>query len=61
MSASYSPEQRALILARYRGALEAERATDSEVRRAVTQMQADLTLNRDEPACQVSRPGTGAS
>jgi hypothetical protein len=40
------PEQRALILARYRGALEAERATDSEVRRAVTQMQADLTESR---------------
>ena len=46
MSASYFPEQRALILARYRGALEAERATDSEVRRAVTQMQADLTESR---------------
>ena len=46
MSASYSPEQRGLILARYRGALEAERATDSEVRRAVTQMQADLTESR---------------
>lgn len=46
MSASYSPEQRALILVRYRGALEAERATDSEVRRAVTQMQADLTESR---------------
>jgi hypothetical protein len=32
MSASYSPEQRTLILAHYRDALEAERATDSEVR-----------------------------
>jgi len=46
MSASYSPEQRARILARYRGAPEAERATDSEVRRAVAQMQADLTESR---------------
>ncbi|MEP7228576.1 MAG: hypothetical protein ABI785_14530 [Gemmatimonadales bacterium] len=46
MSAAYSPEQRALILARYRGALEAERGTDSEVRRAVTQMQVDLTESR---------------
>jgi hypothetical protein len=46
MSASYSPEQRALILAHYRDALKAERATDSEVRRAVTQMQSDLTESR---------------
>ncbi len=46
MSASYSAEQRVLILARYRDALEAERATGSEVRRAVTQMQADLAESR---------------